>query len=150
MALTLMPPVRPTRMPTESDEAFLRGARVARLATADAHGVPSCVPVVFAWDGGRIIIPIDRKPKQVAPSGLKRVRNIQENPQVALVVDDYAEDWSLLRYLMVRGAARFDAPREQDLRLLRTKYAQYEVMQIDGVITVEPQKFIGWKGMPGV
>lgn len=143
MVVTVM---APRRMPTESDVTFLENARVARLATADASGTPSCVPVVFAWDGERVYIPIDRKPKSVEPGSLKRVRNIGENPRVALVVDDYAEDWSLLRYLMVRGIASYGPVSERALGLLREKYAQYEAMAIDGVITVQPQKFIGWRG----
>ncbi len=44
---------------------------------------------------------------------LKRVRNILENPDVALVADRYAEDWSLLAFVMVRGRAELldPAPR---------------------------------------
>lgn len=146
MVLTLMPASRPTQRATEGDDVFLRSARVARLATCDAAGNPSCLPVVFVWDGRFVYIPIDRKPKSVAPENLKRVRNIKENPRVALVVDEYAEDWSLLRYLMVRGNARYGPAERQVVSRLRAKYAQYEVMEIDGIITVEPQKFIGWKG----
>lgn len=137
---------RPTRLPTDNDEAFLLNARVARLATTDAKGTPSCVPVVFVWDGKRIIVPVDRKPKQVGPHALKRVRNIKENPKVALVVDEYAEDWSLLRYLMVRGTAGYGPPEASLIGCLRGKYPQYETMEVDGIITIVPEKFIGWKG----
>lgn len=148
MVLTLMTAPRPAKTPSDGDTAFLRDARVARLATVDGAGTPSCVPVVFAWDGQNVLIPIDRKPKKVNASQLKRVRNISENPKVALVVDDYAEDWSLLRYLMVRGNARYGPSDANAVRILREKYTQYDSMEIDGIITVEPEKFIGWKGAP--
>jgi nitroimidazol reductase NimA-like FMN-containing flavoprotein (pyridoxamine 5'-phosphate oxidase superfamily) len=39
-------------------------ARVARLATADAGGVPHLVPVVFAVDGDTIVTAVARKPKR--------------------------------------------------------------------------------------
>lgn len=65
--------------------AFLRRRRVAHLATADAAGAPHVVPVCFALAGETVYIAIDRKPKSGAP--LKRLRNIAENPSVALVAD---------------------------------------------------------------
>ncbi len=48
---------------------------------------------------------IDAKPKRRGGTAIKRMRNIAENPAVALVVDDYGEDWSALAYLLVRGTA---------------------------------------------
>ena len=38
----------------------------------------------------------DQKPKRQTLSQLKRLRNIVQNPTVAVVVDRYSEDWSLL------------------------------------------------------
>ena len=65
-------------------EAMLREARVARLATADAGGQPHVVPVCFAVDGRTIYTPLDEKLKRVAPRRLRRVRNIEANPRIAL------------------------------------------------------------------
>ena len=81
--------------------AFLVRQRVARLATADAAGAPHAVPVCFACSKDAIYIALDEKPKHVPPTRLKRVRNIIENPSVALVADRYAEDWSLLAFVLV-------------------------------------------------
>ncbi|MFL6031294.1 MAG: TIGR03668 family PPOX class F420-dependent oxidoreductase, partial [Rubrobacteraceae bacterium] len=115
--------------------AFLVRQRVARLATADAAGAPHAVPVCFAFSGGEIFIALDDKPKDVPPARLKRVRNILENPSVALVADRYAEDWSLLAFVMVRGRARLLEPGSEEhiaaIRLLRGKYHQYEEMRIE-------------------
>ena len=55
---------------------YIASQRVARLATADAQGRPHVVPVCFAFDSERFYIPLDSKPKSVAPTRLKRVRNI--------------------------------------------------------------------------
>ena len=51
-----------------------------------------------------LYITIDQKPKTTF-TALKRLRNIAENPAVALVVDRYDEDWSLLGWVMLHGRA---------------------------------------------
>ena len=76
------------------------------MATADAEGAPHVVPVCYAFDGSSIYSALDLKPKRVSTHRLKRVRNIAANPRVALVIDDYSEEWSALRYVLVRGPPR--------------------------------------------
>ena len=48
--------------------AFLREARVGRLATADAAGRPLVVPVCYAFDGARCYSAVDAKPKRTRES----------------------------------------------------------------------------------
>jgi coenzyme F420-0:L-glutamate ligase/coenzyme F420-1:gamma-L-glutamate ligase len=78
------------------------------------------------------------------------VRNILENPRVALVADRYAEDWNLLAFVMVRGRAELlepDAGEHADaVRLLRGKYHQYERMKIEAnpIIAIRPEKAASW------
>ena len=134
-----------------SDEtAFLVRQRVARLSTADASGEPHAVPVCFAYAPGAVYIALDEKPKDVPPTRLKRVRNILENPRVALVADRYSEDWSLLAFVMVRGTAELIELGTEEhaaaVRLLRGKYQQYEGMKIEEnpVIVVRPEKVASW------
>ena len=133
------------------EAAFLVRQRVARLATADAAGNPHAVPVCFAYCAARAIyIALDEKPKNVPPARLKRARNILENPSVALVADRYAEDWSLLAFVMVRGRAELLEPGTSEhadaVRLLRGKYHQYEEMRIEDnpVISVRPERVASW------
>lgn len=132
------------------EAAFLVRQRVARLATADASGEPYAVPVCFAYTPGAIYIALDEKPKDVPPQRLKRVRNILENPKVSLVADRYAEDWSLLGFVMVRGAAELLEPGAPEhaaaVRLLRGKYQQYESMRIEEnpVIAIRPERAASW------
>jgi coenzyme F420-0:L-glutamate ligase/coenzyme F420-1:gamma-L-glutamate ligase len=130
--------------------AFLVRRRVARLATADAAGRPHAVPVCFAYAPGSIFVALDEKPKNVPVTRLKRVRNILENPDVALVADRYAEDWNLLAFVMVRGRAELLDPDTEEhaaaVRLLRGKYHQYEAMTIEEnpVIAIRAEKVASW------
>jgi coenzyme F420-0:L-glutamate ligase / coenzyme F420-1:gamma-L-glutamate ligase len=108
------------------------------------------VPVCFALARNYIFIALDEKPKKVPASDLKRVRNILENPEVALTADRYDEDWSLLAFVMVRGRAELLEPDTGEhaaaVRLLRGKYHQYETMRIEDnpVIAIRPEKAVSW------
>jgi len=135
--------------------AWLACQRVARLATADAESTPHVVPVCYALseDGTALYITIDEKPKSAGARPLKRLRNIAENPQVALVADRYDEDWMQLAWVMVRGTASIlTAGTEHDAgqALLRKKYPQYRAMNLNPlpVICVEPRRVTVWGNLP--
>ena len=134
---------------TKKELAFLRAARVAHLATADASGQPHVIPICFVFDGKYFFSPIDEKPKRAAPAKLKRLRNIAENPHVALVIDRYDEDWSKLAYLLIFGKARVlksGAKHCNAVNLLRKKYPQYRVMKIHQrpIIQISPTRWTSW------
>ena len=131
------------------ETSFLVRQRVARLATADRAGEPHAIPVCFAYDGRLVHIALDEKPKDVPATRLKRVRNILENPNVALVADRYSEDWDLLAFVMVRGRAELVQPETEEhaaaVRLLRGKYHQYEKMKLEApVISIRPGRIASW------
>lgn len=113
---------------------FLRLARIARLATSDQAGVPHNIPLCFWFDEeARFYFVIDQKPKRLTARGLKRMRNIAENPQVALLIDHYEEQWTALAYVLVHGEAeQVEEPGEYMLALrnLRDKYPQYRTMSL--------------------
>ena len=128
---------------------LIRSARIAHLATADKFGHPHVIPICFVFDGKDFYSPIDEKPKRTAPQKLKRLRNIRETPQVALVIDRYDEDWTKLGYVLVFGTARILSRGEKHreaVRLLRRKYRQYSSMAIQErpMIVVRPKRVIGW------
>jgi len=105
---------------------LLRDGRVGRLATADAAGRPLVVPVCYAFDGERVYSAVDAKPKRTR--ALRRLRNITDNPHVSLVVDDYDEEWTRLRYVIVEGRADVLTGGPEFTRavdLLVAKYPQY-------------------------
>jgi len=136
-------------VPSEAQRRFLEERRVAHLATADASGTPHVVPVCFALAGASVYIAIDEKPKRGDPRALKRLRNIRENPRVALVADRYDEDWARLGWVMVRGRAEIldDGPeRDQALRRLRARYPQLRAMALEGlpVIAIRIARTVAW------
>jgi PPOX class probable F420-dependent enzyme len=113
---------------------FIQAARVAHLATASSAGQPLVIPICFVFDGKEFFSPIDEKPKRIAPHKLKRLRNIEANPQVSLVLDRWDEDWRKLAYILVSGRARILLSGQKHRRavsLLRRKYRQYRSMAID-------------------
>jgi PPOX class probable F420-dependent enzyme len=128
---------------------MVRSARIAHLATADKTGQPHVIPVCFAFNGKKFFSPIDEKPKRAAPSKLKRVRNIRENPQVSLIIDRYDENWDNLAYVLVFGKARIllgGKAHQSGVRLLRKKYPQYRSMAIEltPMIAVTPKSTVIW------
>ena len=65
---------------------------------------------------------------------MKRLRNIDANPNVAVVVDRYNEDWSRLAWVMLRGRAEIlDDGDEHDRAqaALRERYPQYRTMRLE-------------------
>lgn len=135
---------------TASEEAFVRAQRVARLATADGDGNPHAVPVCYAFDGRRFYIALDEKAKRVDVMKLRRVRNILARPHVALLIDQYDDDWSRLGYVLVRGRAELLFPEQVDhalaLTLLRERYVQYRTMALEQfpVIVITPESVTSW------
>ena len=139
---------------TQLQSSLLTQARLGHLATADATGTPHVIPVCYTFDGQRIYSVLDRKPKRTAPSGLKRVRNIQANPKVSLVVDHYEEDWGNLWYLMVSGKVELVMDGQEQtgaIALLRDKYQQYRSMDIEAnpVIKITPVDIVSWSAADG-
>ena len=125
---------------------------VARLATVDAAR-PHVVPVVFCELDGALYIPVDGKPKSGAR--LKRLRNIERNPAVAILVDRYSDDWSELCWTRIDGRAEIVAADDRIRAALRAKYPQYEHVEIGTTaIRVTIEGVVSWsaKGRrpPGV
>ncbi|MFI8525004.1 TIGR03668 family PPOX class F420-dependent oxidoreductase [Promicromonospora sukumoe] len=152
-------------------------ARHAYLATADSDGVPQLVPVTFALvstavggqtpaggspasdgPGGtqeststgapadEVVVAVDHKPKTTLD--LKRLRNIAENPRVALLADRYDDDWTHLWWVRADGVAVVEhdgAPRAAALDALAERYPQYRERRPDGpVIRVRVTRWSGW------
>lgn len=129
---------------------LIHAQRVAHLATVDGSDNPHVVPVCYAFDGERFYTPIDEKPKRVGDRSLRRVRNIEAHPQVALVIDRYSDDWSQLGYVLIRGEATLLEPDEaahrQAVELLRERYPQYRAMALEDhpVIAIVPERVTSW------
>src|SRR5579863_10223699 len=136
-------------MVTHQQTAFVNGQRAGRLATADARGNPHVVPVCFVLTDTALYVTIDEKPNQASTRPLKRLRNMLENPSVAFVADRYAEDWTQLGWVMLRGRAEIlDSGAEHDRAqdLLRERYPQYRAMQLADlpVIALRVERVTSW------
>lgn len=118
---------------------IVKSEKVARLATAAPNLQPYLTPVVFVLYKNSIFIPLDHKPKSISFKQLKRVKNIQRNPKVAFLVDNYNDDWKKLWFVLLIGNATVVEKRESennnhnDIRkvhdLLLEKYIQYSKVE---------------------
>src|SRR5580704_6046910 len=136
-------------MLSERERRFLATRMVGHLATADRGAAPHVVPVCFAIADAALYITIDEKPKVTAGAPLKRLRNIAENPAVAVVVDRYDDDWTRLGWVMLRGRAEILTEGTEHARaqaLLRARYPQLSGMRIAPlpVIAVRLGRVTSW------
>ena len=121
---------------------------VVRLGTADRQGRPHLVVVTFAVDGDTIYTAVDQKPK--SSTDLKRLRNVSENPMVAMLADKYTDDWDKLWWARADGRAAILADPLQmaaPLRLMADRYWQYRQAPPPGpVLAVTVERWSGWTG----
>jgi PPOX class probable F420-dependent enzyme len=111
------------QIPAAAAHHLLEHARVGRLATLDARGRATLVPIVYALIGAELWSPIDGKPKRGGE--LARVRNIRRDPRVSVLVDAWDEDWQRLWWIQLRGEARVERSDRGALDALIAKYPQY-------------------------
>lgn len=108
-------------------DALLDAMPVARLALETDGGRPEALPLVYARAGTRLYSPIDGKPKK--SSRLSRLVHLERSPEVSLLLDHYADDWSSLWWLKLdvtacvlhEQATGFEAAAAA----LAAKYPQY-------------------------
>lgn len=136
-------------MLSSRERQFLSARRVGHLATADRQAIPHVVPVCYAVSDGALYVTIDDKPKRNAGKPLKRVRNIMENANVAVVVDRYDEDWTRLGWIMIRGRAEIlteGSEHDEAQSMLRSRYPQLEAMRLirHPVIAVRIERTSSW------
>lgn len=136
-------------MLSERERLFLGTCKVGHLATADLHAAPHVVPVCFAISNNTLYVTVDAKPKRNRGTPLKRLKNIAQNPAVAIVVDRYDEDWDQLGWIMLRGQAEIlndGSEHDQAQAFLRSRYPQLKMMQIAElpVIAVRIVKVTSW------
>jgi PPOX class probable F420-dependent enzyme len=119
-------------------------ARVARLGTTDSNGNPHLVPICFAVRGDTIYSAVDAKPKTTPD--LKRLRNIERNPTVTLLVDHYEDDWAKVWWVRVDGTAAVHDTDDEAVALLAAKYSQYaEAPDLLGrIVVIQATKWTSW------
>ena len=133
-------------MTPDEARARFQGESIARLATVGAGGRPHLVPIVFAIEGDAVYSAVDHKRKR--SQRLKRLDNIRRNPQVAVLVDRYDDDWSRLWWVRADGTARVIEHGEEfdgAARILVRKYEEYARRPPAGpVIAIDIDAWSGW------
>lgn len=101
-------------------KAFLAAARVCRIATVRADGQPHLIPVCPVYNGDQILY-VDIGSRSASAEG------VGGNGLVAVLVDEYDEDWSRLKGLLLRCRAQAleGEAVEAAWRQIREKYPQY-------------------------
>jgi nitroimidazol reductase NimA-like FMN-containing flavoprotein (pyridoxamine 5'-phosphate oxidase superfamily) len=128
---------------TKAEREFVDTARVARLATTGPHGQPHCVPICPLLMNGKLYLGTD--------ADTAKVRHVTAQPRVALVFDDYTEDWGHLRGLLVEGEARvvrgrtFRAVRAKLYRKFLQYQAQAPLSDREAVaLEITPRRKVSW------
>ena len=105
---------------TAKEKDFVQCLRVARVATVASDSVPHNVPVCPLLENNKIYFGTER--------GARKMRNIEGNPNVTVVFDDYTEAWDYIRGVMFQGKARVVNAKEfrQFRKKIYAKYSQYE------------------------
>jgi nitroimidazol reductase NimA-like FMN-containing flavoprotein (pyridoxamine 5'-phosphate oxidase superfamily) len=110
---------------------YINDAPVCRIATVRPSGDPHIIPVCPVFDGVATLY-VDLGPDSV--SG----RNVIANPRVTVLIDDYFDDWSMLRKVILRCRPQpVDGP-EQDAawERIRAKFPQYTTVDWQPRLTV--------------
>ncbi|ACV78401.1 TIGR03668 family PPOX class F420-dependent oxidoreductase [Nakamurella multipartita] len=142
------------RLSTDQARARFAAARVARLATVSAAGVPHLVPITFALLDDQIVFVVDDKPKRT--TRLRRMDNIAAQPAVCVLVDVYDDDWSRLWWVRADGratvhdtgtaidtGAAIDTDRAIDA--LAARYPAYRQRRPPGpVVAIAVTRWTGW------
>ena len=118
--------------------------RVCRVATAGLRGMPHLVPVCQVVADGKIYF--------ASGNDGRKALNLTANPRVAVTIDLYSDDWTLIKGVMVQGRARLytKGPRFRKIRaLLYRKYPQYPheaaLDESDSVVVeVTPTRIFTW------
>ena len=118
---------------TEKEIEYLRGQRLARIATVGTEGSPHVVPVGFR-------LATDAETIEVGGHGLsrsKKWRDLQANPRIAFVADDLASvtPWTP-RGIEVRGRAELHEEGGQE---------RFRGGGWDNVwISILPERIVSW------
>ena len=122
---------------------FLNKQAVGRVVTVSPKGELHAVPVCYVFDEGNIYFATDY--------GAKKVRNLKENGKVSIIIDQYFEDWSKLKGILIQGEAELlergpEFTKSRDL--LHKKFLKYKEMPIKEdeclIVKIKPSRVSRW------
>jgi len=104
----------------EALRQFISEARVCRIATVRESGEPHVIPVCPVFDGEATVY-VDIGRKYASAEGVRASR------KVAVLIDYYEDNWTLLKGVLLRCNAESADGEEQERAwaLIREKFPQY-------------------------
>jgi uncharacterized protein len=102
---------------TEID--FLKSNEMCRFATASRNGEPHVVPVSCVWDNGHAYI--------VTDYGTRKLKNLRENPNAAILVDTAGTR----KLLLISGPVEIIEKGEEYRRLYKLFYSRLDWVKRD-------------------
>jgi len=122
---------------------FLKSNELCRFATASRKGEPHVVPVSYIWDQNCAYI--------VTDYGTRKLKNLRENPNAAVLVDSSGTQ----KLLLLRGPVEIIEKGEEYQRLYKQFYSRLNWVKRDPwkegeapFIKVTPSFKAGW-GLKG-
>jgi nitroimidazol reductase NimA-like FMN-containing flavoprotein (pyridoxamine 5'-phosphate oxidase superfamily) len=117
---------------------YISQAPVCRIATVRPSGEPHVIPVCPVFNGDATLY-VDLGPASV--SG----RNVRAGSRVAVLIDDYFDDWAKLRKVLLYCRAEQVQGAEQDAawERIRAKFPQYTTVDWQPRLTVA-LRIEGW------
>ena len=105
---------------TDAIKAYLAKSPVCRIASVTASGQPHVIPVCPVFDGETVYVDLGT----TSVSG----RAVINEPRVAVLFDEYFDDWSKLRKVLLKCQAEPVTGAEQEAAwaMIRQKFPQYE------------------------
>jgi nitroimidazol reductase NimA-like FMN-containing flavoprotein (pyridoxamine 5'-phosphate oxidase superfamily) len=112
-------------------KAYLEAASVCRIASVTEDGEPHLIPVCPVFDGDSTVY-VDLGEKS------RTARALSHIGRVAVLFDDYFDDWSRLRKVILRCSAEPVTGPEQDeaWNRIREKFPQHTVVDWKPRLTV--------------
>lgn len=86
---------------------YIAAAPVCRIATARPDGSPHVIPVCPVFDGEWTVY-VDLSPRSATAAALRH------EPRITVLFDEYHDDWTRLRKVLLRCRAERAGKREQD------------------------------------
>jgi PPOX class probable F420-dependent enzyme len=134
-------------------EALLAGADHGVLATVNPRRGVDAVPVCFAVEGPRLMVPVDRAKPKSSPR-LQRTRNLDTDGRAVLLCEQWdPDDWSRLWWVRAHLSRADLDPGSRDglVRQLAGKYPQYQNGPFADLLTFRITEIRGWSGgwLPG-
>ena len=116
---------------TDAEVAYLRGARLARIATVGPEGQPHMIPVTFHYNGDEDTIDVGG----VDFGNGKKWRDAQRNPRIAFLLDE--SGGGTARAIEVRGVAEL---HENGGESINPKFPNFAPQ----FFRIRPSRIVSW------